>query len=60
MEHSVNLVSAWGEYETNRVDHPNVEAEANANKQRRRDQNRKNQRAHREFFPQCPDSLLGS
>ncbi|KAI9039910.1 uncharacterized protein KD926_009011 [Aspergillus affinis] len=52
MEHSVTpLSSALGEGEANRVgDHPNhvdAEAEAKANKQRRKVQNRKNQRAHR-------------
>ncbi|OQE85231.1 hypothetical protein PENNAL_c0024G09920 [Penicillium nalgiovense] len=50
MGHSVTpLSSALGVGEANRVDHPNVDAEteAKANKQRRKIQNRKNQRAHR-------------
>ncbi|KAJ8062471.1 hypothetical protein OCU04_009004 [Sclerotinia nivalis] len=48
MEHSVTpLSSALGEGEANRVDdHPN-HVDAEANKQRRKVQNRKNQRAHR-------------
>lgn len=60
MRHSVNpLSSAPSEGKANSVgDHPNhvdaeIETEAKANKQRRKVQNRKNQRAHREFSPQC-------
>lgn len=56
MEHSVTpLSSALGEGEANKVGgHPtHVDADTEANKQRRKVQNRKNQRAHRESFPQC-------
>ncbi|KEY66068.1 hypothetical protein S7711_08886 [Stachybotrys chartarum IBT 7711] len=41
----------------NRID-AEAEAEAKANKQRRKVQNRKNQRAHRESFPKCLTSKL--
>ncbi|KAJ6191598.1 hypothetical protein N7519_001619 [Penicillium mononematosum] len=49
MGHSVTPLSSALGGEASRVDHPNVdpEAEAKANKQRRKVQNRKNQRAHR-------------
>ncbi|EKG10034.1 hypothetical protein MPH_12908 [Macrophomina phaseolina MS6] len=70
MEHSVTLT--LGEGEANRFgDHPNhvdAEAEAKANKQRRKVQNRKNQRAHLHaqksltppsfIFPLSTDHLL--
>jgi hypothetical protein len=58
MEHSVTLLSSTlSEGEENRVGvHPHhtdaeAEAETTAKKQRRKIQNRKNQRAHRESFP---------
>ncbi|OQE11854.1 hypothetical protein PENFLA_c071G04711 [Penicillium flavigenum] len=49
MGHSVTPLSSALGGEANGVDHPNVdaEAEAKANKKRRKVQNRKNQRAHR-------------
>ncbi len=55
MEHSVTpLSSALGKGEANGVsDHPNhvdTKAEVKANKQRRKIQNRKNQRAHHKSF----------
>lgn len=54
MEHSVTLrSSALGEGEANEVGDPPNQVDAEAKKQRRKVQNRKNQRAHRESFPQC-------
>ncbi|KAJ5974553.1 hypothetical protein N7481_011763 [Penicillium waksmanii] len=66
MEHSFTLLpSALGEGEANKVgDHPNhvdaeaeAEAETTAKNQRRKVQNRKNQRAHRECVPSMPHLL---
>lgn len=56
MEHSVTPISSvLGVAEATRAqsNHVDVEAEAKANKQRRKVQNRKNQRAHRESSPKC-------
>jgi hypothetical protein len=48
MEYFVPLLSS-AESEANRAEYQSTNIEAEANKQRRKVQNRKNQRSHREF-----------
>ena len=46
------------EYVGDNLNQVDVEAKTKADKQHRKVQNRKNQRAHRESFPQCLHPLL--